>query len=105
MQKIPFTKAQADEICEDFEDMKDTEFKMGNLQYIVEDIVICPSAEPYRQRFTEAWLNTRAFQHNDYPLDDYDVLLFVCDIATEEFLFIDIRDYIAEKVFNYNFPS
>ena len=39
----PFTLEEALEICEDFEDLKDTEFTMDtDTIYLVDDVVLCP---------------------------------------------------------------
>jgi hypothetical protein len=105
MPDTPFTHAQAKEICEDFEDLIETELVLSSVAYDVIDLVICPFPDPFREQFVHRYLNGHTEGDLPYTEDGFDVLLYVCNIATGMYSFINIRQYIAEKVFNYNFPG
>lgn len=103
MLNSPYTRAQADEISEDFEDLLDTEFSLGGVSYLVDNIIVCPFAEPQRAEFLSSLPDG---QQADVQTDEYDVLLQVTDAATEQVTsYISIRDYVAEKGVAYNFPQ
>lgn len=98
-QHFPFTRQQAEEVREDFEDMLDTEFVMDGLAYVVNDIVVCPFDTVLRQSFFSNGMS-------GYDGDECDVVLAVTDAATESLSsFIGITDYIAAKGVSYNYPS
>jgi hypothetical protein len=103
MNYTPYTRAQADEISEDFEDLLDTEFSLGGVSYLVDSIIVCPFAEPQRTQFLSSLPDG---QQADMATDQYDVLLQVTDAATEQVTsYIAISDYVAEKGVAYNFPQ
>ncbi len=106
MKSTPFSKSEAAELCEDFEDLIDTEFALGNFSFVVNCVIACPAIAPYRQQFLDAFTAGDSAADVDYNKDEYDVLIAVVDAETESHpSFIDIRDYIAEKGIRYNFPS
>jgi len=105
----PLALDEATEICEDFEDLKDTEFIMNGTQYLVNDVVICPHPEQDRQAFIDSCLangNNCEGALDAYTGSDFDVILFICNAENEEeVLFMTIRTYAAEQGVAYNFPA
>lgn len=99
---MQFTFAQATEICEDFEDLKDTEFLLGGILYVVNDIIICPFEVETREVFLNDFAGSTV---NGFNGDDCAVMLYAEDLATGRLHFIDILAYIEEKGVNYNFPA
>ena len=80
-----FTYEQAAEICEDFEDLVDTELVIDGNKYFVDKLLIVP-------------FNSEQ--------EGYDVL-FVASSTEDPNNTITqaIRDYIANNGVNYNFPE
>lgn len=81
----PFTYEQAEEICEDFEDLVDTELVIDGNKYFVDKLLIVP-------------FNSEQ--------EGYDVL-FVASFTEDPNNTITqtIRDYITNNGVNYNFPE
>lgn len=102
----PFTFDEAEEICDDFEDLKDSEFTLSGVAYIVEDVVIAPFSATGKELFLEAYKNgTGKFSAVQAPEAEYDVMLVVTNLDEEDgFSFMGIRQYAAEKGVRYNFP-
>jgi len=52
MNNFPFTLEEATDIAEDFEDLIDTDFAMGNsLVYEVNNVLVCPYEEEDKKKF------------------------------------------------------
>ena len=83
-----FTREEAEEIREDFEDLKDTEFSYDGDMVLVDDIVI-----------------TSAKSENNADEQNYNVVIVASGASEEVQYNISIREYIALKGVNYNFPS
>lgn len=108
MELKPFSLEDAEEICEDFEDLKDTELIFDGVMYMIEDVVICPFETVEKDRFFNSYKlggGNVADAHHTMQ-GSFDVTLVVTNLEKENdgFFFIGIRQYIAEKGVNYNFP-
>ncbi len=82
----PFTIEEATEICEDFEDLKDTEFNIDtSAEYLVQDVVISPFNEVDKQKFIDNYFTTKdgTKSLSGYTGNEYDVIIFAYDIADE----------------------
>lgn len=105
----PFTLDEAVEICDDFEDLTDTEFYAPDGRLVLVDhVLVCPFGETERQMFvqliiaaTDSGVALQAF-----PGDAYDVILLVSPADDEANRYdIDIRTYAREKGVKYAFPE
>lgn len=109
MDTLFFTLAQAEEICEDFEDLKDTEFNHDTpYVFLVHDVIPCPHSPAAKQTFIDNYNTTRnaADARSFYTGVEYDVIVFAFDENDEaNYTFIDIRNYVAENGIKYNFPQ
>ena len=109
MEFIPFTLEEAEEICEDFEDLIDTEFKVGTSPLLlVEDVVIAPFSEAEKNSFVESYSDTRNAEEalGLYTGGDYDVVLITsADEADSTFSYIDIRTFANLRGIKYSFPE
>jgi hypothetical protein len=107
MELRPFTLAEAEEICEDFEDLKDSEFSMSGTLYIVEDVLVSPSPVADKEAFFNAYTageETSWRQLRSIAIE-FDVIIVVSNLTADEGLsFISITQYVAEKGVRYNFP-
>jgi hypothetical protein len=105
----PFTLDEAKEIWDDFEDLKDTEFKLdGPAVYLVLDVVVAPFPDADKQAFMGRYSETKDAQESlgYYYGSDYDVLLVACDVDDEATcIYIDIRTFAADKGVHYSFPQ
>lgn len=105
----PFTLEEAIEICEDFEDLKDTEFNIGtSTEYLIHDVVISPFNEEDTQEFIDNYFATKdsAMSLSFYRGSEYDVLIFAYDVADEtDYIHITIRTFTHQKGVSYNFPA
>lgn len=104
-----FTLEEANEIAEDFEDLIDTEFSLEKgITLFVDSVAVCPFGESEKEAFMERYAATRNINEAmaSYTGDECDVILIVCDVSTEnEYSFITIRNFIAQKGIRYNFPE
>ncbi|MES2702132.1 MAG: hypothetical protein V4649_05805 [Bacteroidota bacterium] len=94
----PFTFEQATEICEDFEDLLDTEFRHRDDMVLVEQVVICPYDAAHRHQFISGG-------NNESPGDTCDVVLVTTTANSSDPIYIPIREYIADNGVSYNFPE
>lgn len=106
---IPFSLEEASEICEDFEDLIDTEFKISaSPLLLVEDVVIAPFSEADKRIFINSYSDSRNAENalNQYTGSNYDVLLIT---SSEEprstFSFVDIRTFANLRGIKYSFPE
>ena len=109
MNFTPFTLEEAKEIWDDFEDLKDTEFKLGSpTVFLVDDVVISPFNEENKLEFINNYAQTKNSEASlsSYSGDEYDVLLVAYDVDDETNLtYIGIRTFAAEKSIKYSFPE
>lgn len=108
MEPTPYSFADAEEICEDFEDMKDTEFVLSGVSYIVDDVIVCPFEPAEKQAFFTAYAagDKNIIVAPTTDVARYDVTLVVSDLSADEGpSFMSVQQYVAEKGVNYNFPT
>ncbi len=108
MDQKPFTKAEAEEICEDFEDLKDTEFTMSSSSFIADDVLISPFDVADKDAFFATYVfgKSNGLPTRNYSGPECDVIIAVADISDESVVsYVSVRQYVAEKGVNYNFPS
>jgi len=109
MEFIPFTLEEALEICEDFEDLKDTEFKVGTSPLLlVEDVVVAPFGGAEKDSFVAVYSDSRNAENalGLYTGSDYDVLLITSADETDAgFSYIDIRTFANLRGIKYSFPE
>ena len=109
MDPKPFTIEEAAEICEDFEDLIDTEFKIGTSPLLlVVHVSIAPFQEADKNSFVEAYSQTKDSQAalNGYPGNDYDVILITAEADNEtSYSYMDIRTFTQLKGIKYAFPE
>ena len=98
-----FTYEQAEEIAEDFEDLKDTEFLLGGVWYFVEDVLVAPSGIPLDGPEMQ---QVRLGLYQPDETGDFDVLIAASGEASGGITtYIDIRSYMLEKGVSYNMPG
>lgn len=100
MELTPFSHDEAAEIAEDFEDLIDTEFTLGGVGYLIEDILICPFDASER----EEWLAGYADGATTMTSEEVDVYLAVSDEGGT-ISYMSIRNFAAEKGIGYQFPA
>lgn len=104
----PFSLEDAKEICEDFEDLIDTELIFDGVLYMVEDVTVCPFHASEKEAFFASYEIGQRGQDDSHHADEeaFDVTLVVTNLEKEDdgLFFIGIRQYIADKGVNYNFP-
>jgi hypothetical protein len=90
---VAFTLEEAEEICEDFEDLKDTEFLYEGDMVLVDDVVTVPANDSIQPQKTAAE-------------NGYDVVIIASGTPPGNIQYrISIREYVALKGVSYNFPS
>ena len=108
MELTPFTIEEAVEICEDFEDLIDTEFKIGSSpMLLVAQVAITPFHETDKNRFAESYYQTKNSENalSFYKGSNYDVLLMIYQVDDEtNYSYIDIRTFVNLKGIKYSFP-
>ena len=107
MKFTPFTFDEATEICEDFEDLIDTEFTLDLKTYLIDNVVVSPFNEQDKQKFIHSHLAAKdgSAPQNNYKGEDYDVILFIYDADNEgDKEHINIRAFAAQQGIAYNFP-
>jgi hypothetical protein len=109
MSHTPFTLEEANEIREDFEDLVDTEFSLsGPAVFLVHDVLVCPYHEADKQLYTAIYSQTKDSQKASgaYHGSGYDVVLAASGAEDEaSYVYINIREFAAEKGVNYHFPG
>ncbi|MGN6476201.1 MAG: hypothetical protein ACTHKV_03160 [Flavipsychrobacter sp.] len=104
----PFTYEQAEEICEDFEDLVDTELVIEGVQHYIDHVIIVPFSTADQALFIQSYREAGNMLPalDNYTGDQYDVIIIaskmqdINDITT-----IDIRKYIEDNGVSYNFPG
>ena len=108
MELSPFTLEEAEEIREDFEDLGDTEFKIGGSPLMLVDaVLISPFDEAGKNAFAERYYSTKDCDGalNSYPGNTYDVMLITCEADDEaNYSYICIREFAELRGIKYDFP-
>jgi len=105
---MSFSLAQAEEIVEDFEDLKDTEFAMHGASYIIEDVLVVPFDTDLFLSFFDRYAITRnaADLMASYDVALFDVILVVLPLQDESSLsYFTITQYVSDLGVGYNFPE
>ena len=105
---MSFSLAQAEEIVEDFEDLKDTEFAVHGSSYIIEDVIIVPFDSDLFCSFFDRYVITRnaAELMPSYDVALFDVILVVSPLPDESSLsYFTIAQYVSDLGVGYNFPE
>lgn len=104
---MSYSKSQAEEIVEDFEDLKDTEFSVHGSTYIIEDVIVVPSDAELFSAFFESYGSTRNATEliSAYNTDVFDVIIVVTPILDDTSLsYFTVRQYVSDLGVSYNFP-
>ena len=108
MELMPFTIEDAAEICEDFEDLIDTEFKIGSSPVLfIDNVCIAPFEEADKNSFVESYYQTKNIEYalSAYTGSEYDVILITCEADNEtNYSYIDIRKFASLRGIQYSFP-
>jgi len=109
MEHFPFTSEEAVDICEDFEDLADTDYNLMKPQaYIIHNVVTCPYNEDNRKLFIENYHRTKDQQEAIYFYkgNEFDVLVFAYDADDDtRYTVVDIRTYTETLGIRYHFPG
>ncbi len=108
MQFTSFTLEEAEEIREDFEDLGDTEFKIGSSPLMfIDAVLISPFGEADKNSFAERYYATKDCNGllSSYSGNVYDVMLITCEANDEaNYSFICIREFAELRGIKYEFP-
>lgn len=102
----PYTLEEAAEIAEDFEDLIDTDFKLEQITYVVDNVVTGPFTEGDKEFFVKNYLKTKNAEESLALCNgsEFDVLLFAYNENDDmTYICIDIRTFTAQKGIKYNF--
>ncbi len=110
MNNFPFTLAEATDIAEDFEDLIDTDFAVGNsLVFEVNNVLICPYEDDEKKKFAAQYHETKDTQialKNHILAMNTMLLLFSYDIDDlTSYIYTDIRTFVEQRGINYTFPG
>lgn len=111
MKPLYFTLEQATEICEDFEDLIDTEFTYRSqppLKLVIDHVAIAPFEQRDKETFINAYMASGdpGAALNEYKGNQYDVLILAQNANdANDIVVMDIRQYIEENNVGYNFPA
>ena len=110
--RIAFTKEQAEEICEDFEDLVDTEVVIRTdltaVRCLIDHVTLAPHDEAELERFINTYSKNKKLSEALAQCKDgaYDVVILACNIDDEdEVIAQPIREYITANGVTYNLPS
>lgn len=103
-----FSLDEAREICEDFEDLIDTEFNVDSpFVFLIHDVMPCPYKEQDKLAFVENYVRTKDKDESIafYKGDEFDVILFAFDETdSANYTYVNIRAYVDNNGVRYNFP-
>jgi hypothetical protein len=105
---MSFNLAQAEEIVDDFEDLKDTEFAVHGASYIIEDVIVVPLETDMFLSFFDQYTIARnaAELLASYDVALFDVILVVSPLPDESSLsYLTIKQYVSDLGVGYNFPE
>lgn len=107
-----FTYEQASEICEDFEDLVDTDLRISSndelIDCVIEHVVMVPYAEEDKYAFMQLYKQSGnpAEALQAYKGDVYDVLIIAHNLKNNaDIITQTIGDYISSNGVRYNFPE
>lgn len=107
-----FTYEQAEEICEDFEDLQDTELRIRNGEVIVDCVIEHVAIVPFAD--TDKYNYLQAYREHGNPADAlatytgnaYDVLIIAQNVFdSKDIVTQTIDEYINSNGVRYNFPE
>ena len=108
MELTPFTLEEAEEIREDFEDLVDTEFKIGSSpEMLVDAVIISPFDTADKDNFAERYYIARDSDNalSQYAGSDYDVMLITSEADSQtNYSYIGIREFAEIRGIKYEFP-
>lgn len=100
--------AQAVEVCEDFEDLIDTELQHDDILWLIDGVLVCPYGEEERRLFFEQYMESKdaeaalAMTANE----GYSAMLLLSEADDEHHVaYMDIAAYLKEKGVHYNVPE
>lgn len=102
MELIPFTRQQAEEIAEDFEDLIGTSLGSSSASPEITHVLPAPFDRSQQELFIQ-----NVIAGNDHWIDpkgEYDVLILGIENDKPELVFY-IGDYIIANGINYNLPQ
>jgi len=109
MNNFPFTLEEATDIAEDFEDLIDTDFAVGNsLVFEVNNVLVCPYDDDEKKKFAVHYHDTKDGQIflKSYKGSEYDVIVFAYDIDDiTSYSYTDIMTFTEQRGINYTFPG
>lgn len=111
MKALYFTLEQATEICDDFEDLIDTEFTYRSeppIKLLIDHVAIAPFDKTDKEAFVNSYTASGdpIAALNNYSGDKYDVLILAQNANDpNDIIILDIRQYIEENNVAYNFPT
>ena len=107
MQFLPFTKEQAIDICDDFEDLIGTKFSAEDATLMkIENVVVGPYHNDDIVIFADEYVRTRNVDAmmKAYFGDDFDVFVFAYPVDDKaQISRIDIRSFAELNGIFYNF--
>ncbi|MBS1779260.1 MAG: hypothetical protein JST70_08035 [Bacteroidetes bacterium] len=104
----PFTYEQAEEICEDFEDLVDTELVIEGVQHYIDHVIMVPYPTADKALFIQSYREAGNILPalDSYSGDQYDVIIIASKMQdSNDITTIDIRKYIGDNGVGYNFPD
>ena len=109
MTRTPFTHEDAEEMREDFEDLIDTDVKIGSYGILpIDDVLVCPFGEADKKAFADQYHATKDAKTAlaAYTGSEYDVVLYAPNPDdASSYTLVDIRTFIEETGVSYNFPD
>jgi len=105
---MAFSFSVAEEICEDFEDLIDTEFHFEGRMLMAERVLVVPYAAEQCEECFSLYLAgvDVAARIADQEGSEFDVIIIVSEADNPEALsYLRIGAYIADKGVHYNFPE
>lgn len=105
---MAYSLSVAEEICEDFEDLIDTEFHFDGRLLMAERVLVAPyAAEQCEEFFSKCVAGADAAALiADHEGSEFDVIIIVSEADDAAALsYLRIGAYIEDKGVHYNFPE
>ncbi len=105
---MAYSFSVAEEICEDFEDLIDTEFHFEGRLLMAERVLVAPyGAEQCEEFFSKCVVGADvAALLADHEGAEFDVIIIISEADDPAVLsYLRIGAYIADKGVHYNFPE
>lgn len=104
----PFTKEEAIDVCDDFEDLIGTKFHSDELGLLkIDNVAVGPFSEEDSKLFADNYIRTRDISEalGFYEGNDFDIFVFAYPVDDkEEICYIKIRLFVEANGVNYKFP-